>query len=156
MRSRVSTVALSDNLQSKLPRPMHLNKSIDTIISRPDPWALQIATPNCHLWNPQITRPHCSILEERPANTGNPSHAVRIGIFYTRCTADTSVINSPLANIISNTANMISSTYKVLHGPKPRFFEDFSPQISPGSLIGYAVSSKKTMTKCFSESMCWF
>jgi hypothetical protein len=46
---------------------------------------------------------------------------------------------------------MNSSTYKVLHGPKTRFFEDFSPQISPGSLIGYAVSSKKTMTICIED-----
>ena len=45
MRLEVSMVAQSAQLGSKPTRAMHQDKSIDSIISRPDPWALQISTP---------------------------------------------------------------------------------------------------------------
>ena len=44
MRPEVSMVAQSVQLGSKPTRAMHQDKSIDSIISRPDPWALQVST----------------------------------------------------------------------------------------------------------------
>ena len=85
-----------DNLQSKLTRPMHLGVCISTILSSLDQWALQIATPNCHLRKSQMRSDHPPPLvfprraASQPRNP--PTHSLYT-VFHTTCTIAMSVIN---------------------------------------------------------------
>ena len=125
---------------------MHLGVCISTILSSLDQWALQIATPNCHLRKSQMRSDHPPpLLFPRRAATQPPGiHCTQsvysFQLFYTTCT----IVISELRKILRHSfdvKNYVLSIYDVFRafGVRQMLFPAhtayFPSQIPPGALI---------------------